>query len=152
MHVASSSESEYLTFCVNDSLFAIKSSYIDSISSLQDVTKLPKTDKTIDGTIIYRNSTIIVINLSEYLFNQSEDEDELNQCVICKIGDKTIALRISKAHNILRVNDSEIFEKNSMIKTFCTMLSGFIADSNKNIIGILDIDYIIKHYESATAN
>lgn len=152
MSLNTSSVSEYLTFYVNGVLFAINSLYIDSVASLQNITRIPRSDITIDGVASFRDSTIPVINLGGYLFNKNIEETEHQQCIVCKIADKSIAFRIDSVKNIVRIDNSELISVDSILRNYCNMLEGFMTDENKNIAEILDIRHIIGQYESLCDN
>lgn len=152
MSLNNSSISEYLTFYVNGVLFAINSLYIDSVASLQNITRIPRSDITIDGVASFRDSTIPVINLGGYLFNKNIEETEHQQCIVCKIADKSIAFRIDSVKNIVRIDNSELISVDSILRNYCNMLEGFMTDENKNIAEILDIRHIIGQYESLCDN
>lgn len=152
MSLDNSSVSEYLTFYVNGVLFAINSLYIDSVASLQNITKIPRSDITIDGVASFRNNTIPVINLGGYLFNKNIEGTEHQQCIVCKIADKSIAFRIDSVKNITRADNSELIPVGSMLRNYCDMLEGFMTDEDKNITEILDIRHIIGQYESLCNN
>lgn len=152
MSLDNNSVSEYLTFYVNGVLFAINSLYIDSVASLQNVTRIPRSDITIDGITSFRDSTIPVINLGGYLFNKNIEEAEHKQCIVCKIADKNIAFRINSVKNIVIINNSELMPVDSILRNYCDMLEGFMTDKDKNITEILDIKHIIGQYESLCDN
>ena len=152
MSLDNNSVSEYLTFYVNGVLFAINSLYIDSVASLQNVTKIPRSDITIDGVASFRDSTIPVINLGGYLFNKNIEETEHQQCIVCKIADKSIAFRIDSIKDIKRIDNNELMPVDSMLRNYCDMIEGFMADEDRNITEILDIKHIIVQYESLCDN
>ena len=152
MSLDNNSVSEYLTFYVNGVLFAINSLYIDSVASLQNVTKIPRSDITIDGIVSFRNNTIPVINLGGYLFNKNIEETEHKQCIVCNIANKNIAFRIDSIKDIKRINNSELMPVDSILRNYCDMLEGFMTDEDRNITEILDIKHIIVQYESLCDN
>ncbi len=140
--------SEYLTFCVNNVTFAINSLYIDSVTSQQDITKIPGKDDCIDGIMYLRGTTITVVNLRKYLFNIEDNNDNQQFYVICKLNDKHIAFKVDSVSSIIRVNNNDICPVDSLIINRCYMLDGFITDSNKKITEILDVKHIMFKYNN----
>ena len=139
---------EYLTFSVNDITFAINSLYIDSVTSQQDITKIPGKGDCVDGIIYLRGTTITVINLRKYLFNIASNENNQQFYVICRLNSKYIAFKVDSIKSIIRVNSIDIHPVDSLIIDRCSMLDGFITDSDKKITEILDIKHIMNKYNS----
>lgn len=133
---------EYLSFKVNDVNFAINSKYIDSIASTDNITDIPKSSMYIDGMVSFRSRVIPVINLGEYLFSK-RDNCNNNLVIICNIKDKAVALRISSINFITKACTENIYSVGSILKNRLYMISGYIADENKNITQILDLDKVI---------
>lgn len=145
--VSKSGTSEYLTFFVNNIIFAINSLYIDSIASVENVTAVPGSNAIIDGIVHFRGTTIPVINLNRYLFNK-EVEDAGNQyCVVCKLDDKCYAFKVDNVRSIIRAKNSDLILLDSVIRSTCKMLDGFLAESNDNITEVLNVKHIIGLFE-----
>lgn len=134
---------EYLTFDVNGTKFAINSGYIDNITNIENITKVPNENNSIDGIVVIRGQTVVIVNLGEYLFKQKIDMNEHTICVVCKVGDTKVALRVSGVQGIVNVTSKELFDVGPMLRNSCYMIEGIIADREKDITQILDIKQII---------
>lgn len=139
--------SEYLTFSVNNVIFAINSLYIDSIASVENVTSVPGSSAMIDGIVHFRNTTIPVINLNRYLFNKEILDTDNQNCVICKLNDKCYAFKVDNVRSIIRAKNSDLILLDSVIRSTCKMLDGFLAESNDNITEVLNVKHIIGLFE-----
>lgn len=134
--------SEYLTFFVNNIMFAINSLYIDSIASVENVTAVPGSNAIIDGIVHFRGTTIPVINLNRYLFNREIEDADNKCCVICKIDDKCYAFKVDSVRSIITVSNSDLIPLNSLVSSTCRMLDGFLAKDKSSITEVLNVQHI----------
>ena len=139
--------SEYLTFSVNNVIFAINSLYIDSIASVENVTSVPGSSAMIDGIVHFRNTTIPVKNLNRYLYNKEILDTDNQNCVTCKLDDKCYAFKVDNVRSIIRAKNSDLILLDSVIRSTCKMLDGFLAESNDDITEVLNVKHIIGLFE-----
>ena len=137
-----SSVVEYMTFLVNDTRFGINATYIDNVGSAGKVTKIPNTDERVDGLMIQREQTIPVINLGSYLFNTKTESDEKSLVIVCDVKGIKIAFRIDSIGQIVRKEDDSMLEVDAMLANREYMLEGFILDSDRSIVQVLDVKAI----------
>lgn len=148
MSLIGNSSIEYLTFYVNKVLFAIDSVYIESINKLHNITEVPKSDKTIDGIVSFRDSTIPVINLGGCLFSKYNEINKDDQYIICLIENKSVAFRVDSIKGMIKVDKDNIIPVNAIFRNTCDVIENFIMDNDKSIIEILSVKSILQHYKS----
>lgn len=137
-----SSTVEYMTFSINGTKFGINTNYIDNVGSAGKVTKIPNTDARVDGLMIQRDQTIPVINLGSYLFNTKNESNEKSLVIVCDVKGIKIAFRIESIGQIERREDDSMLEVDAMLANREYMLDGFILDSDKGIVQVLDVKAI----------
>lgn len=145
MNITKNTETKYITFKVNGISFALNYLYIDSISKVENLVSVPNSEKSVDGILSYREATLTVVNLGEYLYNNKMNIDEHNLIIICHVGDNRLALRISEIEHIISVNYNELIPVDKMLISTSTVIDGYITDENGRIIQILDLKNIVRN-------
>lgn len=141
---SSTNDKEYLTFKVNNVKFAVDSLHVDSIQNIDKITGIAGNNKAVDGIIPYKDTVIVVVNLNDELFN-IKDHKESPICIVYKSCDKYIALRVSEIGNIIRVDNKNLVETDSITERLSEYVNGFIHYDNE-LIQTLNVNNIIEKH------
>ena len=154
MSVAEISQmTQYLTFKLQDEVFALDISTVREVLDFTTVTRIPKTPDFMRGVINLRGSVVPVIDL-RLKFGMTVTEKTVNTCVIIvevKVGDEAIVLGVL-ADSVQEVMDldAEHIEPAPNIGTH--LKTDFIKGMGKHndqFLMLLDMDKIFSAGEFA---
>jgi len=157
MSVATITETtQYLTFKLDEEIFALDVAKVREILEYTTVTKVPQTPDFMRGVINLRGSVVPVIDL-RLKFGMTATEQTINTCIIvAEVGmdDETILLG-ALADSVQEVNEMEP-EQIEAAPHFGTKLNtDFIKGMGKrdgNFVMILDIDKVFTSDDLSTVS
>jgi purine-binding chemotaxis protein CheW len=144
---------QYLTFKLDDEVFALDISKIREVLDFTSITRVPRTPEFMRGVINLRGSVVPVVDL-RLKFGMAKTEKTVNTCIIITevTVDDAIAVVGALADSVQEVMDlrSDHIEPAPKIGTRLNMMfiKGMGKQDNKFII-ILDIDKVFSTDELA---
>ncbi|EQB89093.1 purine-binding chemotaxis protein CheW [Clostridium punense] len=97
-----------ITFLLNGQTMAMDSQYIKKIIKLEPLTKIPSSEKFLEGVINYQQTIMPVINIKAILGIQDTSiYDSSSIIAICKDGETT-GILVDYVDDIVDVNEEEI--------------------------------------------
>ncbi len=138
---------EYITFTLDDELYAIEVSGIESILEYTKLTKLPGTDNSVKGLLNLRGKALPIIDLRT-IFNIKESEISQNTSIIVMLiesGDKitTIGGLVDSVKEVIEITPEMIQDAPKVgSKINSNYISG-IAKYNEDFIILLDINKVL---------
>ncbi len=155
MSVATITETtQYLTFKLDEEVFALDVAKVREILEYTTVTKVPRTPDFMRGVINLRGSVVPVIDL-RLKFGMSATEQTVNTCIIvAEVGmdDETILLG-ALADSVQEVNEMEPEQIEAAPHIGTRLNTDFIKGMGKqdnNFVMILDIDKVFTGDELST--
>jgi purine-binding chemotaxis protein CheW len=155
MSVADITETtQYLTFKLDEEVFALDVAKVREILEYTTVTKVPRTPDFMRGVINLRGSVVPVIDL-RLKFGMSRTEQTVNTCIIVtEVGmdDETILLG-ALADSVQEVNEMEPEQIEAAPHVGTRLNTDFIKGMGKqdsNFVMILDIDKVFSGDELST--
>lgn len=152
MSVAQITETtQYLTFKLDEEVFALDVGKVKEILEYTTVTKVPQTPEFMRGVINLRGSVVPVIDL-RLKFGMTSTEQTINTCIIVAEVDmegETILLG-ALADSVQEVNEMEPEQIESAPHIGTKLNTDFIKGMGKrdgNFIMILDIDKVFSSEE-----
>ena len=142
---------QYLTFKLQDEIFALDISTVREVLDFTVVTKVPRTPDFMRGVINLRGSVVPVIDL-RLKFGMTVTEKTVNTCVIIvevKVGGDTVILGVL-ADSVQEVMDLDADNIEPAPKIGIHLNTGFIKGMGKRSNGflmLLDIDKVFSHSE-----
>ena len=147
MSVATITETtQYLTFKLDEEVFALDVAKVREILEYTSVTKVPQTPDFMRGVINLRGSVVPVIDL-RLKFGMSVTEQTVNTCIIVTevdMDDETILLG-TLADSVQEVNEMEPEQIEAAPHIGTRLNTDFIKGMGKsdgNFVMILDIDKV----------
>lgn len=135
---------EVITFYINNIPFGTNIKIVDGVSKQLDIVKDTQYNTFILGSIMYRNELIRVIDLSNYLFGTPTKYNENSKIMVCAVSKIKVAFILDNISNIININDEEIIINDGFLKNHCYMIDGYIKLKDNTLLGILNIETIIK--------
>ncbi|MDH4161378.1 MAG: chemotaxis protein CheW [Nitrospirota bacterium] len=154
MSVAEISQmTQYLTFKLQDEIFALDISTVREVLDFTSVTKVPKTPEFMRGVINLRGSVVPVIDL-RLKFGMTVTEKTVNTCVIIvevKVNNETVILGVL-ADSVQEVMDLDADNIEPAPRIGTHLKTDFIkgmGKQNDRFLMILDIDSVFSSDELA---
>jgi purine-binding chemotaxis protein CheW len=144
---------QYLTFTLDDELFAVDVAKVREVLDFTNITKIPRTPEYMRGVINLRGSVVPVIDL-RLKFGMSKTENKINTCIIVleiKLEDETIILG-ALADSVQEVFELEPDQIEPAPKFGTKFRAEFLRGMGKredNFIMILDMDKVFSSDELA---
>ncbi len=144
---------QYLTFKLDEEVFALDISKVREVLDYTTITKVPKTPEFMRGVINLRGSVVPVVDLRLKL-GMTQTEKTVNTCIIITevmVADETVVLGVL-ADSVQEVVDLEPGQIEPAPKIGTTLRTEFIkgmGKQNENFIIILDIDQVFSAEELA---
>lgn len=140
-------EIELITLKINGVTFGIDSDYVVSIDKELLSEDIPSDSTLVDRMVAFRGQIIPQVSLGKILFGLTSEENDNCVNVVCTVAGNMVALRTESVSNIIKTNTSKIIESCPIISSHAHEVSGFLQESDKTIIEILDIQQIVKELE-----
>lgn len=144
---------QYLTFRLQDEIFALDISQVKEVLDFTTVTKVPRTPDFMRGVINLRGNVVPVIDM-KLKFGMSETERTVNTCIIITevniSGEKTVIGALADSvQEVIELEPSNIEPPPKIGTSIKTNFIKGMGKSNEHFIIILDIDRVFSEDEMA---
>lgn len=137
-------EIELITLKINDVTFGINSDYVVSIDKELLSEDIPSDSTLVDRMVAFRGQIIPQVSLGKILFGLTSEENDKCVDIVCTVNGNMIALRTESVDSIIKSDTSKIIERGTILSSHAHEVSGFLQESDKTIIEILDIEQVVK--------
>lgn len=133
----------YLTFHLEDELYAIEISMVKEIIALMRTTKVPKMPNYIKGVMNLRGIIIPVIDL-RLKFQMAEAEAQMHTAIIIiQILNSNIGFIVDRVEEVLSIDNEALSEPPKFGTKVETEFIKSMAQVNKDVIMVLDLEKIL---------
>ena len=135
---------KYLTFAVDDGVFAINISFVTEIVGMQKINEIPEAPEYIKGIINLRDKIISIIDIRLKLKKAVCQYTERTCIVIVEIQDITIGLIVDSVNDVVTITDSQIVPPPSFKTGFQNnYLMGIAKAADKKLFLMLDCEKLL---------
>ena len=99
---------KYLTFAVDDGVFAININFVTEIVGMQKINEIPEAPEYIKGIINLREKIISIVDIRLKLKKSIVKYTERTCIVIVEIQDITIGLIVDSVNDVVTITESQI--------------------------------------------
>lgn len=135
---------EYVTFIIEDEIFAINMTPVQEIIRVPEIVHVPKSPHFLIGLANLRGNILPIINLRRVFGISSREIDESSRIIVINLG-QLLGFLVDRVLSVINVEESAIedtSEIQSIVKS--EFLKGIIKDvSTQRMIMILNIEKII---------
>lgn len=136
----------YLSFRLNDELFAVHVAQVLEIMGIPSITKVPKAPKSLIGVINLRGTVLPVID-TRTKFGLKATDFNVDTCIVVfKVeleGDPiTIGALVDSVQEVLEIKGEDILPPPSIGSRYKTDLITGMYKSEENFIMLLNIDHV----------
>jgi purine-binding chemotaxis protein CheW len=138
--------SQYLTFVLDEEIFAVAISKICEVLNFSPITKVPKTPAVIRGVINLRGSVVPVVDLRAR-FQMPKTNTTIDTCIIILevVGNDGVTMMGAVADSVQEVQELKLDQSKPPAQTDSTLPHEFIvgmARHDAKPVTILDIERI----------
>lgn len=129
-----------LLFSINDTLYAINSENIVTLTQQYKIENQPKGNSTEQMTYI-RGQVVPIIDIKKYLFGINNIITKNSVLVVCDYDSKLFAFELNDIGKLIHIEDSDKIQP-SLIMESNRHLVDYFVHKDERLIGILDIKNI----------
>lgn len=141
---ASSVDLEFSTFYVGGALCGINILNIQEINKHFEITKVPQSSDFIEGILNLRGRIVTIIDLGKKLGLAPVNKDKDNRNIIVNSEDEHIGLLVDAISDVVLAKSEDIEPAPSNIGGVKGKYFQGVLKTEKQLIGILDIDEVLK--------
>ena len=137
----------YVTFCLNDELYAIDALNVQEIIELSSITKVPHLPGFFKGVINLRGTIIPVLDL-KLKFEMAAEGYKRHTCVIItEFSGGIMGLIVDSVSDVLCIPDMSVSRTPSFGARIRTDFIKGMAKAGDNLVIILDVDRVLSDSE-----
>lgn len=140
----SSEDLEFSTFYVGGALCGINILNIQEINKHFEITKVPQASDYVKGILNLRGRIVTIIDLGEKLGLDPVNKDKSNRNIIVNSEDEHIGLLVDAISDVVIAKNEDIEPAPSNIGGVKGKYFQGVLKTEKQLIGILDIDEVLK--------
>ncbi|MEW6115424.1 MAG: chemotaxis protein CheW [Nitrospirota bacterium] len=141
---------QYVTFCLNEELYAIEALVVQEIIELGAITKVPHLPDFFKGVINLRGTIIPVVDL-KMKFAMHSGEYKKHTCVIVtEFSGGTIGLIVDAVSDVLSLANEDISDTPSFGAHITTDFMKGMSRMDGNLAIILDIEKVLSEADTAS--
>ena len=141
--VANSVEKQYVTFLLNDDVYGIDVSYVQEVTGLVNITKVPNTKSFMKGVLDLRGTVIPLVDMRLRFGFAEKEYDKLTAVIIAQVNKKHVGMIVDAVSNVQNLSASDIqdtYHYSAKVETDC--VAG-IARTESGITVLLDVQKIL---------
>lgn len=140
----SSEDLEFATFYVGGALCGINILNIQEINKHFEITKVPQASDYVEGILNLRGRIVTIIDLGKKLGLDPVNKDKDNRNIIVNSEDEHIGLLVDGISDVATAKQEDIEPAPSNIGGVKGKFFQGVLKTEKQLIGILDIDEVLK--------
>jgi purine-binding chemotaxis protein CheW len=145
---ATISERQLVVFDLNDEAYGVDIGAVREIIRMQEITRVPRAPRFIEGVINLRGKVIPVVDLRERFSMPGTERTEEHRIVVVDVMGQDIGMVVDAVTEVSRVSEASIEPPSSVITTEDSdYLTGIVKTDSKLII-LLDIAKVISADEA----
>jgi len=146
------SELQTVVFSLNGQFYGAEASQVFQIIRYQEVTKVPRMPKFIEGIINYRGSVLPIINLNKRFELGELDINRKTKILVTKLGDKQAGFIVNDVTEILKLSDEDIEPTPSLLYGESNSFLTKVGKKGDMLVSIIDLEKILKDNEIKRLN
>ena len=143
---------KYLTFFIDEQLFAIQSSQVVEIIRMQPITFMPKLPPFVKGVINLRGKIVPLIDLRIKLGKVPMEYDEHTSIVVIELGDASVGFIVDRVNDVTDISKNQISDSPRLAKDVTNNYVAGIATLENEVAMLLNpISILTEEEEDAKA-
>jgi len=146
------SELQTVIFSLNAQLYGAEASQVFQIIRYQEVTKVPRMPRFIEGIINYRGSVLPVINLNKRFEIGDQAVTKKTKILVTKMGDKQAGFIVNDVSEIFKFSDEDLEPAPSLIYGESNSFLSKVGKKGDVLVTIIDLEKILNDNEVKRLN
>jgi len=138
---------QIVVFSLNDEICGVDTSQVKEIVKYEEVSKMPRMPRFIDGVINLRGSVVPIVNLNKRFKLGDMEVGKKTKVIITDIEDKLIGFVVNDVFEIIRLSADEIEPTPDIIKKVYNDYLKCVGKKGEKLISILDLSIILTDSE-----
>ncbi len=130
---------KYLTFFIDEQLFAIQSSQVVEIIRMQPITFMPNLPSFVKGVINLRGKIVSLIDLRLKLNKAPIEYDDHTSIVVTETGDFSVGFIVDRVNDVTDISKSQISDSPKLAKDTAKNYVAGIATLDNEVAMLLDV-------------
>lgn len=146
---ATDAEEQLVIFSLAKESYGVDIGKVSEIIRPQDITRVPRTPKFMEGVINLRGKVIPVISLRKVFYLPTEDHTKETRIVVVDIEGQQTGIMVDAVTEVLRISSTAVEPPASVITNAdCDYFLG-IAKLDNQMVTLLDLDKILSQEQAA---
>ncbi|MCX7843291.1 MAG: chemotaxis protein CheW [Clostridia bacterium] len=141
-------EMQIVVFSINNELCGAETSQVQEIVKYQEVAKVPKMPKFIDGIINLRGKVIPVVNLNTRFELGETEITKKTKIIISKLNNESIGFIVNDVTEIIKLSEDDVELPPEMLQTEGGRYLKCVGKHSGKLISILSLDRILTDKET----
>ena len=146
------SELQVVVFGLNGQMFGAEASQVFQIIRYQEVTKVPRMPKFIEGILNYRGSVLPVICLNKRFELGEAKTGKKTKIIVSNIEGKLAGFIVNDVLEIARFSDEEVEPAPTAISSEAAAYFRKVGKKGDKLISIIDLDKVLQASEIKRLN
>ena len=142
-------EKQLVVFDLGNEHFGVDIGAVDGIIKMQEITKVPKAPRFVEGVTNLRGSVLPVVDLRKRLNLETTESTHETRIVIVNLDHSKIGMIVDAVSEVLTVQDDVIEPPPPMVSTVDTAFITGIAKVGSRLIILLDLSRVLSLEEKA---
>lgn len=141
------SELQVVVFSLNEEFCGVETSQVQMIVKYQDITKVPKMPKFIEGIINYLGSVVPVVNLNKRFDFGDTEINRKTKIIIARVKDYLIGYIVNDVLEIIKLSEEDVEPAPQIIEMTGNNYLKNVGKKGDKLISILDLSRILDDTE-----
>lgn len=141
------SELQTVVFSLNGQLYGAEASQVFQIIRYQEVTRIPRMPKFIEGIIEYRDSVLPVINLARRFETGESEINKKTKILVTRMDEKLAGFIVDDVSEIIRFSDEDIEPAPLLINSEAGAYLKKVGKKDGKLISIIDFERVLSDGE-----
>lgn len=138
---------KYLTFFIEDQLFAIPSNQVMEIIRMQPITYMPKMPIYIKGIINLRGKIVPLIDLAQRFDKPQKEYDDRTSIIVVDTSNYNVGLIVEAVNDVTDISLNQITDSPTLAKGAGNRYVKGIATLETGVAMLLDVDKVLENAE-----
>lgn len=139
---------KYLTFFIENQLFALKSSEVVEIIRMQPITFLPKLPSFIKGVINLRGKIVPLIDLRLKLEKPAAEYNDMTSIIVSETGSFIVGFIVDKVNDVTDISKNQISESPRLARDTGNHYVTGIATLGSSVALVLNVMQLLEESEA----
>jgi len=138
---------QIVVLCLNDGICGVDTSQVREIVKYEDITKMPKLPRFIEGVINLRGNVVPIVNLNKRFKLGDTEITKKTKVIITQIEGRLIGFMVNDVYEIIRLTSEDVEDTPELIKKVYNDYLKCVGKKGHKLISILDLGIILTDSE-----